>query len=80
MHIRKSHILSRHLFNVDDQSAGIFSSEEGGGIDWLWDAIHDIVGLFTNNNQEFRRLGGQTYQTQQRRILLEMPIPEVRRG
>ncbi len=74
MHIRKSHILARHFYNVDDESAGIFYTEEGGGIDWLWDAIRDIVGLFVSNNQEFSRLGGQTYQTDQRRILLEMPM------
>ena len=77
MEIRKSHILARHFFNVDDESAGIFYTEEGGGVDWLWDAIQDIVGLFVNNNQEFSRLGGQTYQTERRRILLEMPMDSL---
>ena len=77
MHIRRTHILARHFFNREDDSAGIFFTEEGGGLDWLWDAIQDIVGLFTSNNQEFWRLGGQTYQTQQRRILLEMPMASL---
>ena len=58
---------------MEDDSAGIFYAEEGGGVDWLWDVIQDTVGLFFNNNQEFRRLGGQTYNEQQRRMLLEMP-------
>jgi hypothetical protein len=44
---------------------------------WLWDSIQHIIGLFVNNNTEFRRLGGQTYNAQQRRILLEMPMPSL---
>jgi len=35
MKIRKTHILARHFFNVEDDSAGIFFTEEGGGLDWL---------------------------------------------
>jgi hypothetical protein len=61
MNIRKAHILGRHLFNQKDHSAGIFYTEEGDGVDWLWDAIQDTVDLFVSNSQEFRRLGGQTY-------------------
>ena len=45
MHIRKAHILIRHFFNVKDDSAGIFFSEEGGGLDWLWSVIEQ-----TNKN------------------------------
>jgi len=54
MKIRKAHILARHFYNVEDNSAGLFHTEEGGGVDWLWDVIQDIVGLFVNNFQEFR--------------------------
>ena len=60
IHLRKNYILARHFFNIGDETAGIFYSEEGGGVDWLWDSIQQIVGLFVNN-KEFRRLGGQTY-------------------
>jgi hypothetical protein len=63
--IRKKHILARQFFNVEDHSAGIFYTEEDGGVDWLWDSIQEIVGMFVNN-QEFRRLGGQTYTIYQR--------------
>ena len=58
MHIRKSHILIRHFFNANDDSAGIYFAEEGGGLDWLWFSIEQIVRLFNNDVQEFRRLGG----------------------
>ena len=51
MKVRKTHILARHFFNMEDDSTGVFFTEEGGGVDWLWDAIQDIVGLFVNNNQ-----------------------------
>ena len=64
MKIRKAHILARHFHNMEDDSAGIFYTEEDGGVDWLWDVIKDTVGLFVNNNQEFRRLGRQTYNEQ----------------
>ena len=46
-------------------------------MDWLWDVIKDTVGLFVNNNQEFRRLGGQTYNEQRRIVLLEMPVDSL---
>jgi hypothetical protein len=55
MKIRKAHILVRHFHNMEDDSAGIFYTEEGGGVDWLSDVIQDTVGLFVNNSQEFRR-------------------------
>ena len=77
MKIRKAHILARHFHNMEDDSAGIFYTEEGDGVDWLCDVIQDTVGLFINNNQEFRRLGGQTYNEQQRRVLLEMPMDSL---
>jgi hypothetical protein len=77
MKIRKAHILVRHFHNMEDDSAGIFYTEEGGGVDWLSDVIQDTVGLFLNNSQEFRRLGGQTYNEQQRRVLLEMPMDSL---
>ena len=35
MHIRKAHILIRHFFNTNDDSAGIFLAEEEGDLDWL---------------------------------------------
>ena len=76
MKIRKTHILARHFFNVEDESAGIFYTEDGG-VDWLWDVIQEIVGLFVDNNQECCRLGGQTYYTDQRKILLEMPMDSL---
>jgi hypothetical protein len=65
MKIRKTHILARHFFNIEDDSAGIFYTEESSGVDWLWDVIQEIVGLFVDNNQEFCRLGGQTYKTEE---------------
>ena len=37
-------MLVRHFHNMEDDSAGIFYNEEGGGVDWLSD------GLFVNNN------------------------------
>jgi hypothetical protein len=46
MKIRKAHILSRHFYNVEDDSAGILFTEENGGVDWLWDVIQYTVGLF----------------------------------
>ena len=51
MKVRKTHILARHFFNMEDDSTGVFFTEEGGGVDLLSDAIQDIVGLFVNNNQ-----------------------------
>jgi hypothetical protein len=36
---------------MEDDSAGISYTEEGGGVDWWWDVIQDIVCLFVNNNQ-----------------------------
>ena len=75
--IRKTHILARHFYNMKDDSAGIFFTEEDGGVDWLWDVIQEIVGLFVNNSQEFRRLGGQTYNEEQRSVLLEMPMESL---
>jgi hypothetical protein len=77
VYIRKDHILSRHFNHMNDDSAGIFYSEEGSGLAWLWDSIQYIVRLFVNNNKKFRRLGGQAYNSHQRRILLEMPMPSV---
>jgi hypothetical protein len=41
MKIRKTHILARHFYNMEDDSAGIFYTEEGGGVDWLWDVFQD---------------------------------------
>jgi hypothetical protein len=35
---------------MEDDSAGIFYNEEGGGVDWMSDVIQDTVGLFVNNN------------------------------
>ena len=61
MHIRKAHILIRHFFNTNDDSAGIFFAEEEGGLDWLWSAIEQTVSLFNNDVQEFRRLGGDIF-------------------
>jgi hypothetical protein len=77
MKIRKAHIHDRHVYNMKDDSAGIFYTEEGGGMDWLWDVIQDTVGLFVNNSQESRRLGGQFYNDQQRRVLLEMSMESL---
>jgi hypothetical protein len=39
MKIRNAHILARHLFNQKDHFAEIFYTEEGGGVEWLWDVI-----------------------------------------
>jgi hypothetical protein len=43
MKIRKAHILARHFFNVKDNSAGIFFTEEDGEVDWLWRVIEETV-------------------------------------
>ena len=77
MKIRKAHKLARHFYNVEDDSAGILFTEEDGGVDWLSNVIQDTVGLFVNNNQEFRRLGWQTYNEEQRRVLLEMTMESL---
>jgi len=61
MNIRKAHILITHFFNTNDDSAGIFFAEEGGGLDWLWSAIEQTVSVFNNDVQEFRRLGGHFF-------------------
>ena len=37
MKIKKAHILARHVYNMEDDSAGIFYTAEGGGMDWLWE-------------------------------------------
>jgi len=76
MNIRKAHILITHFFNTNDDSAGIFFAEEGGGLDWLWSAIEQTVSVFNNDVQEFRRLGGQFFYSHkdQRRISLRMPM------
>jgi hypothetical protein len=60
MEIRKVHILARHFFNVKDNSAGIFFTEEDGGVDWLWRVIQETVSLFICDFKEFRKRGGQT--------------------
>ena len=44
---------------------------------WLWNSIQQIVGLFVNNNTEFRKLGGQAYNQHQKRVLLEMSMPSL---
>jgi len=77
MKIRKAHILARHYFNVQDNSAGIFFTEEDGGLDWLWGAIEEIVGLFVNDIQEFRQRGGQVFDGEQRRVVLEMSMTSL---
>jgi hypothetical protein len=56
MEIRKVHILPRHFFNVKDNSAGIFFTEEDGGVDWLWSVIEETVGLIINDIMEINRL------------------------
>ena len=55
MKIRKAHILARHFFNVQDNSAGIFFTEEDGGLDWLWCAIEETVYQRHQGNYEERR-------------------------
>jgi phage-related protein len=77
MEIRKVHILARHFFNGKDNSAGIFFTEEDGGVDWLWSVIEETVGLFINDIKEFRKRGGQTFDKEQRRVILEMPMTSL---
>jgi hypothetical protein len=48
MKIRKAHILARHVNNMEDDSAGIFYTEEGGGMDFRRKANHHpllVAGL-----------------------------------
>jgi hypothetical protein len=59
---------------VKDNSAGIVFTEEDGGVDWLWSVIEETVGLFINDIKEFRKRGGQTFDGEQRRLILDMPM------
>jgi hypothetical protein len=70
MEIRKVHILPRHFFNVKDNSAGIFFTEEDGEVDWLWRVIEETVNLFICDFKEFRKRGGQTFVGEQKSQLL----------
>ena len=73
--IRKVHILVRHLFNQNDQSAGIFFKEIDGGMEWLWSLIEETVDLYINDNNEFSKRGGeQSSDGQQRRAILKIPM------
>ena len=77
MKIRKVHILARHFFNVKYNSAGIVFTEEDGGVYWLWSVIDEIVGLFINDIKEFRKRGGQQFDGEQRRVILDMPMTSL---
>jgi hypothetical protein len=75
LNIRKVHILVRHLFNQKDQSAGIFFKEIDGGMEWLWSLIEETVDLYINDNKEFSKRGGeQSFDGQQRRAILKIPM------
>jgi hypothetical protein len=51
MEIRKVYILPRHFFKVKDNSAGIYLTEEDGGVVWFWRVIEETVTS--------RNLGGE---------------------
>ena len=55
MKIRKTHILARHFFNVQDNSAGNFFTEEDGWLDWLWCVIEETDCLFINDTKEIMK-------------------------
>ena len=75
MKIMKAHILARHYFNVQDNSAGIFFTEEDGGLDWLWCVIEETVNLFINDTKEILKRGGQAFVGELGRVVLKMPMP-----
>jgi hypothetical protein len=77
MEIRKVHILARHFFNMKDNSAGIFFTEEDVGLDWLWCVIEEIVNLLIYDFKEFMKRGGQPFVGEQRRVVLEMPMTSL---
>jgi hypothetical protein len=77
MKIRKVHILAQYFFNVKHISAGIFFTEEDGRVDWLWSVIEETVDLFINDIKEFRKRGGQTFDGEQRRVILDMPMTSL---
>jgi hypothetical protein len=56
----KAHILARHYFNAQDNSAGIFFTEKDGGLDWLWYVIEETVSLFINDTKEIMRYAVMT--------------------
>ena len=71
----KAHILARHYFNAQDNSAGIFFTEEDGGLDWLWCVIEETVSLFINDTKEIMKRGGQAFVGELGRVVLKMPMP-----
>jgi hypothetical protein len=75
MEIMKAHILARHYFNAQDNSAGIFFTEEDGGLDWLWYVIEETVSLFINDTKEIMKRGGQAFVGKLGRVVLKMPMP-----
>ena len=62
---------------MKDNSAGIFFTEEDGGVDWLWSVIEETVGLIINDIKEIKKRGGQTFDGEQRRVILEMPMTSL---
>jgi hypothetical protein len=43
---------------VKDTSAGIYFTEEDGGVVWLWRVIKETVNLFICDLKELRKRGG----------------------
>ena len=71
----KAHILAQHYFNAQDNSAGIFFTEEDGGLDWLLYVIEETVSLFINDTKEIMKRGGQAFVGELGRVVLKMPMP-----
>ena len=53
MKIRKTHILARHFFNVQDNSAGNFFTEEDGWLDWLWCVIEETDSVYQRHQGNY---------------------------
>ena len=58
MEIRKVYILPRHLFKVKDNSAGIYFTEEDGGVVWFWHVIEETVTSRNLGREEDKPLLG----------------------
>jgi hypothetical protein len=46
----------------------------GYAIPMLWSVIEETVGLIINDIKEIKKRGGQTFDGEQRRVILEMPM------
>jgi hypothetical protein len=43
----------------------------------LWSVIEETVGLIINDIMKIKKRGGQTFDGEQRRVILEMPMTSL---